>query len=218
MAVLCYVPILLTKPGVISVDSKQYLYLDPKNYLIQAASIWSPNVDMGTVTHQIIGFLMPMGEWFWLFSVLHVPVFLAQRLWLGSVYFMSGAGVYYFCKTVGLSNSGSFLSGLVYMFSPYMFQYEISMSDLLAPMAALGWMMAFTYKALKTGKNRYCLLFAVAVALSGTINATSFIYVALGPVILTLYAVIVRDSTLRRAFWVSIKILGLSFLMHRGYF
>ncbi len=213
MAALCYVPILLTKPGVISVDSKQYLYLDPKNYLIQAASIWSPNVDMGTVTHQIIGFLMPMGEWFWLFSVLHVPVFLAQRLWLGSVYFMSGAGVYYFCKTIGLSNSGSFLSGLVYMFSPYMFQYEISMSDLLAPMAALGWMMAFTYKALKTGKNRYCLLFAVAVALSGTINATSFIYVALGPVILTLYAVIVRDSTLRRAFWVSIKILGLSLLV-----
>ncbi len=213
MAILCYLPLIFTKPGLVSVDSKQYLYLDPQKYMVQSASIWSPNIDMGTVTHQIIGFLMPMSEWYAVFAFLHIPVYLAQRLWLGSVYFMAGSGVFYFCRSLGLSKAGSTLSGVAYMLSPYMFQYEISMSDLLLPMAALGWMMGFTIKALRDRKDIYCLLFAIAVAISSTINATSFIYVAIGPVLLVIHSLVVRDTTLRRAISVSVKCLLLSFLV-----
>ncbi len=213
MACLCYIPIILTKPGIVSVDDKQYLYIDPIRYFLSAASIWSSSIDLGTVTHQTIGFLFPMGEWYSFFHILGFPAWVAQRLWLSTIYFLSGSGIYFFSRTLKLSRTGSLVAGTVYMFSPYMFQYEVSMTALLVPVAALGWMMALTMKALQKKGNLWCLLFAVVVALSSSINATAFIYVALGPVILTVYMVLTHETTLRKAVVVSFKYIVLSFLV-----
>jgi hypothetical protein len=213
MATLSYIPLLLTKPGVISVDTKQYLYLDPISYLSQVASIWSSKVDLGTVTHQNIGYLMPMGEWYSFFSLFHVPVWIAQRLWAGTVFFVAGAGAYYFSRTLNLSRAGSTAGATVYMLSPYMLQYIEHISALLLPVAALGWMMGFTVMALRTRQNLYSLAFAIAVALSSTINATSFGYVAIGPVIVLIFMLIYSETTLRRAVSVSFQFLILSFLV-----
>ena len=49
LAALAYVPLLLTKPGQVGADTKQYLYLDPGRMLGRAASLWDPNVGLGTV-------------------------------------------------------------------------------------------------------------------------------------------------------------------------
>lgn len=213
MAALTYIPLLLTKPGVISVDTKQYLYLNPSGYLNQVASIWSSKVDMGTVTHQNIGYLLPMGEWYSFFSFLHVPVWIAQRLWSATVFFLAGTGAFYFCKTLKLTTTGATVAGTVYMLSPYMLQYIDHISALLLPVAALGWMMAFTAKALQTRKNIYSLAFAITVALSSTINATSFGYVAVGPVILLIFFLIYKETTVRRAISVSFQFLFLSLMV-----
>ena len=45
--------------------------------------MWDPNIGLGTVTHQNIGYLWPMGPWYWSSSTLGVPDWVAQRLWLG---------------------------------------------------------------------------------------------------------------------------------------
>ncbi len=45
--------------------------------------MWDPNIGMGTVTHQNIGYLLPMGPWYWSFEHVGVPDWVAQRLWLG---------------------------------------------------------------------------------------------------------------------------------------
>src|SRR5699024_3051718 len=65
VALLTTVPFLLTRPGSISADTKTYLYLDPSRLLSRAWSIWDPNVGLGTVSHQTIGYLWPMGPWYW---------------------------------------------------------------------------------------------------------------------------------------------------------
>ena len=39
LAALAYVPLLLTKPGQVGADTKQYLYLDPGRMLGRAASL-----------------------------------------------------------------------------------------------------------------------------------------------------------------------------------
>ena len=47
---------------------RRYLYLDPGRLLERAWSMWDPNIGLGTVTHQNIGYLWPMGPWYWLFE------------------------------------------------------------------------------------------------------------------------------------------------------
>ena len=63
---VAYVPLLLTKPGRIGADTKTYLYLDPARLLSRAVSMWDPNIGLGTITHQNIGYLWPMGPYYWL--------------------------------------------------------------------------------------------------------------------------------------------------------
>ena len=58
---LAYVPLLFNDPGRLAADTKAYLYLDPGRLLERATSMWQPEVAMGTVTHQNIGYLWPMG-------------------------------------------------------------------------------------------------------------------------------------------------------------
>ena len=60
LAAVAYIPLLRTAPGMVEDDSKQYLYIDPARFMAQVVSMWNPDVSMGTVTHQYIGYLLPM--------------------------------------------------------------------------------------------------------------------------------------------------------------
>src|SRR5450432_3385648 len=64
LALLAYVPMLLTHPGRVVADTKSYLYLDPDRLLSRAVSMWDPHIGLGTVTHQNIGYLFPMGPFY----------------------------------------------------------------------------------------------------------------------------------------------------------
>jgi len=64
LAALAYIPPLLTAPGKVAADTKQYLYLDPTRLLERAPSMWDPNIGLGTVTHQNIGYVFPMGPYY----------------------------------------------------------------------------------------------------------------------------------------------------------
>ena len=101
LAAASYVPLLLTARGRVVADTKTYLYLDPGRLLERAASMWDPNVGLGTVTHQNIGYLFPMGPWFWVFEQLGAPDWVAQRLWLATIMFAAGAGVLFLLRTLG---------------------------------------------------------------------------------------------------------------------
>src|SRR3954469_22460400 len=72
LALLAYVPFLLSSPGKVAADTKQYLYLDPGSLLGRALSLWDPHVAAGTVPHQQIGYLFPMGPYYWLMDTLRV--------------------------------------------------------------------------------------------------------------------------------------------------
>ena len=98
LAVLAYAPLLAVRPGVVTPDTKTYLYLDPLRFLSQVPFMWNPTVALGTVTHEYIGYLLPMGPFFAVFHLLGVPVWVAQRLWLGSILFAAGAGILYLSR------------------------------------------------------------------------------------------------------------------------
>lgn len=213
VAVVCYVPLLLTKPGVVSDDTKTYLYLDPGRLLREAASMWDPSVALGTVTHQNIGYLLPMGPFFWVFSVLHVPMWVAQRLWMGSILFAAGAGVLYLCRVVGVHGPGRVVAALAYCMTPYVMQYAGRIDVILLPYSGLPWMMAFIVLAVRRPGWRYPAMFALVVALVSGINASSVIYVGVAPVFYLLYSVFVSHEATGREAWAVFLKTGLLTLL-----
>jgi hypothetical protein len=214
VAVLAFVPMLASQPGTVTDDTKTYLYLDPGRYVRQAVSLWDPSVGMGTVTHENIGYLLPMGPFYWVLAELHVPLWIAQRLWMGTLLFAAGAGMLYLCRTISLTGPGRYVAVVAFMFTPYVLQYAGRISVILMPWAGLPWMIAFVVMALRRGGWRYPALFALVVALVSGINASSILYVGIGPALYLPYAVLVgREATWRRAWSVAWRVGLLSALV-----
>src|SRR5664280_1069831 len=213
VALLAFIPMLASQPGTVTDDTKTYLYLDPGRYIRQAISLWDPKVGLGTVTHENIGYLLPMGPFYWAMAELHVPLWVAQRLWMGVLLFAAGAGVLYLCRTIGESGPGRYVTALGFMFTPYVLQYSGRISVILMPWAGLPWMVAFVALALRKGGWRYPALFALVVALVSGINASSILYVGIAPALWLPYAVLVaKESTWRQAWGVAWKVGGLTVL------
>jgi arabinofuranan 3-O-arabinosyltransferase len=193
-ALVAYMPLLLTKPGEVGADTKTYLYLDPGKLMGDALFVWDSQIGLGTVTHQNIGYLWPMGPFYWVLDTLGLPDWLAQRLWLGTVLFAAGLGVRYLVRTLGrhgfADRRGAVLvASLAYMLSPYLLEYSARISVILLPWAALPWLIALTAKSLRFGGWRYPSLFALVVLTVGGINATALILVGVGPLLWIVHAV-----------------------------
>jgi hypothetical protein len=212
LALLAYVPPLLTARGRVAADTKQYLYLDPGRLLSRAVSMWDPNVGMGTVTHQTIGYVFPMGPYYWTLDKLGIPDWVAQRLWLGSLLFFAGAGVLYLLRTFGLSGPGVVVAALMYMLTPYVLDYAARISVILLPWAGLPWMIGVIRKALRPENLRglrawrYPAIFALIVQVIGGVNATALLFAGLAPALWLLYAwLIAGDVNFRQAFGVAVR-------------
>ncbi|MDQ1477997.1 MAG: arabinofuranan 3-O-arabinosyltransferase [Actinomycetota bacterium] len=213
LALLAYVPPMLTAPGKVAADTKQYLYLDPGRLLSRSVSMWDPHVGMGTVTHQTIGYAFPMGPFYWLLDQIGSPAWVSQRLWLGSLLFAAALGVLYLLRTFGLRGPGVVVAALAYMCTPYVFDYAARISVLLMPWAALPWLIAVVRKALREKGWRYPAIFALIVQVIGGVNATALIYAGVGPVLWILYAwLVAREVDARRALGVALRIGGLTLL------
>jgi arabinofuranan 3-O-arabinosyltransferase len=196
---MAYVPALFTAPDVVAADTKQYLYTDPGRLVSGAAYLWDPSQFGGGVTHQNIGYLWPLGPYYWLTDTLGVPTWIAQRIWIGSLLFGAAMGVLGLARLLRLSWGGAFVAAAAYGLSPYVLSYVNRTSILLAPWAGLGWMVAFAILAARRGGWRWPALFALVVATVGGINATSLVLCGLAPVLWLVHAAWVsREVPLRR--------------------
>ena len=203
LAALSYLPVLRSDPGRVAADTKTYLFLDPGRLLGRAWSMWDPNIGLGTVSHQTIGYLFPMGPFFWLGEAAGLPDWVAQRLWLGSIIFAAGLGVLFLLRTLGQRGPGVVVATLVFMLSPYLLDYAARISVILLPWAALPWLLGLTIRALRDGGWRYPVLIAIVVQIVGGVNATALVFVGLAPLLWIPFAVWgLAEVTPRRAFQV----------------
>jgi arabinofuranan 3-O-arabinosyltransferase len=216
LALLAYVPVLLTKPGKVVADTKSYLYLDPGRLLARAASMWDPNIGMGTVTHQNIGYLFPMGPYYWLMHEVGVPAWVSQRIWLGSLLFAAALGVLFLMRTLPVRGPGAVVAAVLFMLTPYTLDFASRLSVIIMPWAGLAWMLALTIRALRARDNRetwrYAAIFAIVVQVVGGVNATALVFAGLAPVLWIVYAVVIREVDWRRAFGVTARIGVLTLL------
>jgi arabinofuranan 3-O-arabinosyltransferase len=216
LALLAYVPVLLTKPGKVVADTKSYLYLDPGRLLERAASMWDPNIGMGTVTHQNIGYLFPMGPYYWVLHMLGIPAWVSQRLWLGSILFGAALGVLFLLRTLHVRGPGAVVASVLFMLTPYTLDFSARISVILLPWAGLPWMVALTIRALRAPDGRstwqYAAIFAIVVQVVGGVNATALVFAGIAPVLWIVYAVLVGEVDWRRGLSVTARISGLTLL------
>ena len=206
-----YGPVVASSPGWVGADTKTYLYLDPGRLLARAPTLWDADRALGTVTHQNIGYLWPMGPFYWLAENLGLPDWLAQRLWLGTLLAAAGLGVLYLLRTLGWEGRGLLIAVLGYQLSPYLLHYSARISIVLAPWAGLGWLIGLTVRAARAGGWRYPALFALAAVTVGSVNATSLALVGLAPALWLAHATWVQRSiSWRRAGAVAARIGALT--------
>ncbi|MGV3758884.1 MAG: alpha-(1-_3)-arabinofuranosyltransferase domain-containing protein, partial [Actinomycetota bacterium] len=182
LAVLAYVPFLLSHPGQVSADSRQDLFLDPGGVLSRSVELWDPSVGAGTVPHQGLGYLFPTGPWFWAFERIGAPDWVAQRLWWGTLTLAALLGARWLLRRLGLGATAALVGSLVYGLTPYQLAFTARMSVLLLPWAALPWLVGLTALATRTRGWRWPAATALALGLVGGVNASSLLLVALAPI------------------------------------
>ncbi|MEX1217447.1 MAG: alpha-(1-_3)-arabinofuranosyltransferase family protein [Acidimicrobiales bacterium] len=195
LALIAYVPLLLSSPREISADTKAYLLLNPTKLLERAPFLWDSHIDAGTVTHQNIGYLFPLGPWYWMFDTIGVPTWIAERLWFGTLLLAAGAGTLWMLRKLGLRGPGPAVAAFAYMLSPYLLSYMGRTSVILTPWCALPWLIGLMACALRERTWRAPLFFALIVtAVAGT-NASSVIFVLLGPLLFVPCAIWITRET-----------------------
>ena len=180
LAALTYLPLLLARRGRLDADTKQYLYLDPGGLLGSAANLWNRRVSGGTVTHQNIGYLWPMGPYYWVTNTLGIPDWIAQRLWMGSIMFAAAAGAYWLFRSLWRDRTAAVVGGLAYGLSPFVLGHVTGQSALLLPFAALPWLIVAVRNALRADPWRWAAVFALVTATAGSLNGSSIFFVLFG--------------------------------------
>ncbi len=198
LALVAYVPFLRSSPGQLSSDTKQYLYIDPGRFLARALYLWDPHIGAGTVPHQQIGYLFPMGPYYWVMDRVGVPTWVAQRLWLGTISFAAALGAVWLFRMLGTGRAGALAGALVYMLTPHQLSFTARISVLLLPWAALPWLVGLTIRATRRGGWRDPALFALITLTIGGVNASALLLAGLAPA-LWLVLEVMRDRAAARA-------------------
>ena len=200
LALIAYVPALLTKPGRMPTDTKLYLYLDPGRLVTDAPFTWDTRQFGGWVPHQTIAYLWPQGPWYWFFDKLGVPDWVAHRLWIGTLLFLGAWGVMWAARLLGLTRGGALAAAVTYQLSPYILPYLSRTSAMLLPWAALGWIVGLTIRAATSGHRwRHPALLALVLLSCSAVNATAVMMIAPAPLLWLAHAVFQRTVSWQRA-------------------
>ncbi|QEC49566.1 DUF3367 domain-containing protein [Baekduia soli] len=206
LATLSFVLALVQRPGEVIADTKVHLYLDPVRFLRGVASLWTTSPDLGHVwASQYGGYLWPMSPWFALGDAIGLPTWLVHRLWLGTILALGAWGVVRLLDALLDRRRGAahLATGVLFVVNPWVTVYADRSSVTLLAWAALPWLMLCVHHGLRVRRPwRPAAAFALVLATAGGgVNAGTFAWALVGPVLLVLYELWLRDvrpSALRR--------------------
>ncbi len=207
LALIAYVPVLLTKPGRMPADTKLFLYLNPGRLISDAPFTWDTRQFGGWVPHQTIAYLWPQGPWYWVFDKLGVPDWVAHRLWIGTLLFLAALGVYWAARLLGMPKHAALVAAVVYQLSPYILPYVSRTSAMLLPWAAVGWLVGLTIKSVTSEHRwRHPALMALVLFSCSAANATAVMMIAPAPILWLVHALMQRTIGWRRALGAALRI------------
>lgn len=166
--------------GRISEDTKNDLYVAAWDFLARAAHLWDPQVTWGVLQNQGYGYLFPMGPFFGVLTEV-VPVWVAQRLWWGTILTVGLLTTHALLGALGVRNpTARVLAALAYTLSPRVLSTVGGLSSealpvLLVPAILLPLVLATRGRL---GPRRAAALSALAILGCGGVNATATILAA----------------------------------------
>jgi arabinofuranan 3-O-arabinosyltransferase len=101
---LVLIALLLTDPGRMTFDTKLGVDIDPAGFYGQLWHLWNPLEYLGEIQDQYIGYAFPMGLFYLTAHLLHVPVWLAERLWMSLLVTAAFWGLVRLAEKLGLGS------------------------------------------------------------------------------------------------------------------
>ncbi|MGO4256223.1 alpha-(1-_3)-arabinofuranosyltransferase domain-containing protein [Marmoricola sp. RAF53] len=160
--------------GETTFDTKFDLTADPLAALRRSLTLWGTEQNFGGLQNQAYGYLFPQGTWFSLADLVHLPDWVAQRLWSALILLLAYDGARRLCRALGIGSSAvPVLVGLTYALTPRILGLSGVLTAEVLPSAVLPWVCLPLVLALagRLSPRRAGVLSGLAVLLMGGVNA-----------------------------------------------
>ncbi|MDF3147546.1 alpha-(1-_3)-arabinofuranosyltransferase family protein, partial [Streptomyces sp. T21Q-yed] len=133
---------LSVSPGRMTFETKLGVAADPLRFLGDLGQLWHDRAGFGGIFDQYVGYAFPTLPYYALTDLLHLPVWLAERLWLSIVVTTAFWGALRLAERLGVGSSGTRLLGAVaYALWPTFTVVVGSTSAAALPGALLPWVL-----------------------------------------------------------------------------
>jgi len=162
-------------PGRMVADTKFDLLTDPGRFLLKGIHLWDPHQAFGQVPDQAYGYLWPMGPFFALGHLVHMPPWMIQRLWWSLLICLAFFGMLRLCQKLGLGSEVTCLvAALAYVLTPRMTTLVGVVSVEVWPMALAPWVLLPLVTGSREGSvRRAAARSALVVACCGGVNGVA---------------------------------------------
>ncbi|MEU6989341.1 DUF3367 domain-containing protein [Streptomyces sp. NPDC046465] len=137
-----FVAFLAVQPGRMTFDTKLGVTVDPWQFLSDLGQLWHDRGGFGGIQDQYVGYAFPMLPFYGLAKLVHLPVWLAERLWLSLIVTAAFWGAMRLAERLGIGSRNSRLLGaLVFALWPTFTIVVGSTSAAALPGAVLPWVL-----------------------------------------------------------------------------
>ncbi len=173
IAAVALVVSFVQSPGRIIDDTKLPVVMAPWTWMRQAVHLWDPGQASGSVQVEKFGYLFPMAPFFAVTHLLHIPDWMAERLWLALLLTVGMWGMIRLAEALGIGRRWArVLGATAYCIAPIVVDWAAISVALLA-VVFLPWMLRPLVVGAREGSpRRAAATSGVAIALMGGVNAT----------------------------------------------
>ncbi|MGR8007341.1 alpha-(1-_3)-arabinofuranosyltransferase domain-containing protein [Streptomyces hypolithicus] len=167
------VAFLLAAPGRMTFETKLGVALDPFRFIADLGELWHSRAGFGGIFDQYVGYAFPMLPFYALADLVHLPVWLAERLWLSIVVTTAFWGALRLAERLGVGSAPTRLLGAAaYALWPTYTIVVGSTSAAALPGALLPWvLLPLTHP--RTAPRVAALRSALLIPFMGGVNAAS---------------------------------------------
>ncbi len=173
-----------TDAGRIFYDTKLGVDLDAQEFLVRLWSLWNPLEWLGSLQDQYVGYAIPMAPFYLAGQLMHVPIWLIERLWLSLLLTVGFAGMVRLARALDIgSESSRLLAGAVFALWPTFTILIGSTSATALPGLVVPWAVLPLVATVqgRTSEGRAVARSGLAIAAMSGVNAVCTLVVLVLP-------------------------------------
>jgi arabinofuranan 3-O-arabinosyltransferase len=173
-----------TDTGRIFYDTKLGVDIDAGQFLSRLWSLWNPREWLGSLEDQYIGYAIPMAPFYLAGQLLHIPIWLIERLWLALLLAVGFTGLVKLARALEIgSETSRLLAGAIFALWPTFTILIGSTSATALPGLVVPWAVLPLVSAVRgrTTSGRAAARSGLAIAAMSGVNAVCTLAVLILP-------------------------------------